>query len=117
MCTHAGFDTRVQLCHGGMGSYRRLLDIYTRGWDRYSSRTESFPSVCHGGMGSPFGVCCRQLLDVHTWSIYNSRCFFCVMVIWVAPLVHVADTRVSSYGELCMCFVSVCVCHPERAVQ
>ena len=27
------------------------------------------------------------------------------MVGWVAPLVHIADTRVTSYGELCMCLV------------
>ena len=47
----------------------------------------------------------------------GKRGFFCVMVGWVAPLVHVTDTRVSSYGELCVFCVCVCVCHPERAVQ
>ena len=122
-CVHvAGFDTRVRLCHGRMGSpsgvrCRRLLDIHT--WlDRYSSRNELFPSVMVGWV-APFSVCCRQLLDVHMWSIYNSRCFFCVMVGWVASPSGTCCRHpcIFLWRTLYVFCVCVCVCHPERAVQ
>ena len=61
-----------------------LCNTRARDWDRYthcSSRTESFPSVVVGWV-APL-VCVADKLDVHTWLIYNSRCFFCVMLGWV----------------------------------